>query len=401
MARWTAPTPDPRVTDRHVDVLLVGGGVAAARCARELRRGGFSGSIALVGDEGRLPYNRPPLSKELLRDDLPDDLLSAEPGTWYERRGIELRLGAGIGRIDLDARRAELDDGSTMGFERTLLATGAEVRRLPVPGGELALTLRTADDARRLRAAAMAAPGGAPVVVVGGGFIGLEVASGLAALGLRPIVLEMAPAAWGGALGTELATWAAGRLADAGVDLRLDTTVTRIEDGAVGIDGDRLEAAFVVAGIGVAPRVDLGARAGLRVDDGIVVDRGQRTSHAAAWAAGDVARVDGRPRIEHWHAAREAGERAARSMIGAPVEDPPVPWVFSEIGGTALDVFGVADAPEEERWVRRESVLALLDDDVLVGLAVIGSSLEPAVARRLVAEGASVRAVERAVSGEM
>jgi 3-phenylpropionate/trans-cinnamate dioxygenase ferredoxin reductase subunit len=375
--------------DRSVDVLLVGGGVASTRCARTLRREGFDGSILLVGDEARLPYNRPPLSKELLRDDLADELLSAEPASWYERRGIEVLTGARVVRLAPDERRAWMADGSTLAFERLLVATGAEVRTLPVPGAD-ALTLRTADDARRLRAEAVLAGPGSRVVIVGGGFIGLEVASSLAALGLRPTVVELAPSLWGGALGRELAVWATECLTVAGVELRLGALTTRIDDGAVWIGAERLPAAFVVVGVGVTPRIELAAAAGLDIDDGIVVDEGQRTTHPAIWAAGDVARTEGRQRIEHWHAAREAGERAALSMLGQPIAPAPPPWVFSEIGGHSLDLIGAMDAWEEERWLDADrSVLAFVSSGGVVGLATIDGALAPNLARRLVGERAA------------
>ena len=179
---------------QHADLLIVGGGVAAAHAARGLRRGGFDGTILLVGEETLPPYNRPPLSKELLLspEPLPDDLLLAEPPAWYERHRVELRTGTRVTALDPGAARATLDDGSHVRFTRCLLATGAAARRLPVPGGEAALTLRTVADARRLEAAIAAAPGD-EVVVVGGGFIGLEVASALAARGLRPTVVELGP----------------------------------------------------------------------------------------------------------------------------------------------------------------------------------------------------------------
>lgn len=387
--------------DRAVDVLLVGGGVASTRCARTLRRQGFDGSILLVGDEARLPYNRPPLSKELLRDDLPDDLLAAEPASWYERRQIEVLTSARVVRLAPDEHRATLADGTALGFERLLIATGAEVRALPIPGAEMSLTLRTAGDARRLRAAATSAGPRAPVVIVGGGFIGLEVASSLASLGLRPTVVELAPTLWGGTLGTELAAWATAHLAGAGVALRLGAATTRIGHGAAWIGEERLPAAFVVAGVGVLPRVELAAAAGLGTDDGIVVDAGQRTSHAAVWAAGDVARMDGRPRIEHWHAAREAGERAALAMLGRPVPPPPAAWVFSEIGGRTLDLIGAVDGWEEERWLDADrSALAYLRSGRVVGLATVDGALAPDAARRLVEEHAAPERVIAALAGE-
>src|SRR5262245_7125931 len=298
-----------------VDVLLIGGGVASVRCARTLRRDGFGGRIALVGDEPTPPYNRPPLSKELLRDDLADELVLAEPESWYERRGIELIGGRRVTAIDLDGRVATVDDGAELRFERCLIATGAAPRRLGVEGGDSALLLRTLADARALRSRAIEAGEGARVTVIGGGFIGVEVASGLATLGLRSTILEMGDRLWAGALGVELDAWARDRLGRAGIDVRLGASVTRLTDGAAWVGEERHDHAFAIAGIGVRPRTELAEAAGLAVDDGIVVDGELRTSHPATWAAGDVARIDGR-RIEHWHAARDGGERAARSMVG-------------------------------------------------------------------------------------
>ena len=399
MGAWTPWSRAMVRADRSVDVLLVGGGVASARCVRTLRRNGFDGSVLLVGAEERVPYNRPPLSKELLRDDLPDDLLAAEPMSWYERRSIELLLGASVERLDPDERVAIVRDGPAVQFERLLIATGAEVRRLEISGADRALMLRTADDARRLRAAAVAAGAGAPVVIVGGGFIGLEVASSLATLGLRPIVVELAPTLWGGALGVELATWAATRLADAGVELRLGARTTRIDDGAVWIGDERLPAALVLVGVGVWPLVGIAEAAGLRIDDGIVVNGDQRTDQPQIWAAGDVARVEGHPRIEHWHAAREAGERAALSMLGLPVPDPPAPWVFSEIGGTTLDLIGAVDGGERETWLDADhTVLAYTRDERVVGLAGIDGGIAPEEARRLVKSVATVGEAVAALS---
>ena len=390
MRRWTTSAPDMRAADRAVDVLMVGGGVASARCARTLRRNGFDGSLLVVGAEARAPYNRPPLSKELLRLDLSDELLAAEPQSWYERRSVELLIGATIERIDPDDRLASLAGGGTIRFERALIATGAEVRLLAIPGADGSITLRTADDAARLRRTAVTAGPDAPVVVVGGGFIGLEVASSLAWLGLRPTVVELAPTLWGGTLGIELAAWATARLTDVGVGLRLGARTTRLADGAAWIDDERLPAAFVVVGVGVRPRTELAEAAGIRTDDGVVVDAGQRTSHPAVWAAGDVARMEGRPRIEHWHAAREAGERAALSMLGQPLPPLPAPWVFSEIGGMTLDLIGATEGWEEEVWLDgARSILAYLRGNQVVGLAGTEGAVAPDLGRRLVEAGAT------------
>ena len=398
MAKWTTSSAAVPAADRAVDVLLVGGGVASARCARALRRNGFDGSILLVGEEDPAPYNRPPLSKELLREDLSLELLAAEPPSWYARRSIELLTGARVEGLDPAGQVATLAGGAAIRFERLLLATGAEVRQLAIPGAEGALTLRITDDATRLRGAAVAAGAGAPVVIVGGGFIGLEVASSLASIGLRPTVVERAPVLWAGTLGRELDRWATSRLARAGVDLRLGAQITKIADRAAWIGDERLDAAFVVVGIGVLPRIALAVEAGLRTDDGVVVDLEQRTSHPAIWAAGDVARIDGHARIEHWHAAREAGERAALSILGLSVPAPPAPWVFSEIGGASLDMFGAAAGWEDEMWLDdTRTALAYVRAGRIVGLAGIEGAIAPDVARRLVEAGATLSEAAAAI----
>ena len=329
-----------------IEILLIGGGVASVRCARTLRREGFDGRIILVGAEPSPPYNRPPLSKELLRDDLPDELVLAEPERWYERRSVELVTGRRVSALDLDARHATLDDGTAIAFERCLIATGARPRELNVEGGEGTLLLRTLSDARALRSRAIGAGPGSRVTVIGGGFIGVEVASGLAALGMRATILEMGDRLWAGALGDELDAWARERLAAAGIEVRLGATVTRLEESAAWVADERRDHEFSVAGIGVVPRTELAEAAGLTVDDGIVTDGEHRTSDRSVWAAGDVARVGGR-RIEHWHAAREGGERVALSMLGEALAPPRAPWVFSEVAGELLDVVGWSPAWDE------------------------------------------------------
>lgn len=377
------------VAQVETDILLIGGGVASVRCARALRKEGFDGRIVLVGDEPMPPYNRPPLSKELLRGDLPDDLVLAEPERWYERRNVELMTGAHVTHLNLEAQVASFADGSDLGFRRCLLATGAESRLLPIPGAEHALLLRTMADARRLRQVADAAPDGAPVVVVGGGFIGLEVASSLASLGLRPTVVEVAGELWAGSMGAELSRWAVWELVRAGVEVRLGAAVTRAEPDAAWIGDERLEAAFVVAGIGVRPRDRLAAEAGLDVNDGVVTDAAHRTRHPAVWAAGDVARRDG-DRIEHWHAAREGGERAARSMLGLDIGPDPAPWVFSEVAGHSIDVVGVGGAWDDEAWVVPDRLVALIRGERVVQVASVNSAVPVERLRALISGGACI-----------
>ena len=381
----------------QTDVLLVGAGVASARCARALRRNGFGGSILLVGDESHAPYNRPPLSKELLRDGHPPELLAAEPVAWYEKHQVELLTGVAVTRLEPDERRATLADGRTVDFRHCVLAMGAVPRALAVLGGERALLLRTLDDAQRLREAALAAPAGAPVVIVGGGLIGVEVASGLAALGLVPKVVELGSALWAGSLGELMSNWAIERLREAGVTVRFGAAVSALDDGGARAGEERWPGEFVVAGIGVRPRDELATAAGLAAAGGVVVDADQRTSHPAVWAAGDVARHGGRAG-EHWHAARESGERAALSILGLPVAPPRAPWIFTEVAGITVDVFGDAAMDDDERWIIDGGAIARTRGPRLTQLVVIGSAIPAKTARELVERGASDSELQSAAS---
>ena len=364
--------------ERSVDVLVIGGGVASVRCARTLRRRKFAGSILIVGDEPLLPYNRPPLSKELLRGEVGFELVAAEPGSWYARQRVDLLTGAPVASLDPDARLASLANGSRIRFAQCLLATGAEPRRLPIPGGERALALRTLADAEAIRRRAVA---GGRTLVVGGGFIGVEVAASLASLGVAVSMAEMAPALWGGLLGETVSAWALGVLRDAGVDIRLGERLATLDD---------VETDVVVAGVGVTPRVDLAVSAGLRVDNGIVTDARHATSAERIFAAGDVARVDGR-RVEHWHAAREGGEAVALAMLGGPTPEPRAPWVYSEFAGHMLDVVGWAPAFDEELPLVGGRIVAYLVSGRVAQLAIIDSAISVDDARALVARGGSLR----------
>jgi 3-phenylpropionate/trans-cinnamate dioxygenase ferredoxin reductase component len=383
-------------TDR-VDVLMIGGGVASVRCARTLRRHGFAGSILLVGDEPVHPYNRPPLSKELLRDDLPDELVLAEPETWYARRDVGVRLDTSVVHLDSVERTAEMQDGYRVTFGHCLLATGAEPRRPPIPGAELGMVLRTLADAHRLGAAA--GPG-TRTVIIGGGFIGVEVASSLASRGARVLVAELADELWGGSLGTELSAWARERLAEAGVTVMTRTAATAIEDRGVRLGADLVEADLVLLAVGVTPRIGLAAAAGLEVDDGVVTDRQHRTSAPSIFAAGDVARVAG-VRVEHWHAAREGGERAALAMLGEAVPASPAPWIFSEVAGHQLDVVGSAPAAIDVRRIGddRRFVLAYVSDGVVRQIAIVNAAVPVEEARALVGRRRSIAGLEHMVRG--
>jgi NADPH-dependent 2,4-dienoyl-CoA reductase/sulfur reductase-like enzyme len=375
---------------REVDVLLVGGGVASVRCARTLRRHGFTGSILLVGDEANAPYNRPPLSKELLRGEVPDELVAVEPDRWYQRQGVELRTDLAVTELDAGARLARLADGSVIRYRSCLLAPGAAPREPPIPGAEHAHLLRTVVDAAAIRDAAVRAGPGAAAAVIGGGFIGVEVAASLATHGLRVRLFELSPRLWADSLGATLSGWAVARLQSVGVEVGLSTSATALEAGAVLVGDDRWPAELIVAGVGVRPRTALAERAGLAVDNGIRLDS-QRRAAPGVFGAGDVASVphpaaDGeRLRVEHWHAAREGGESAALGILGEPVPEPRAPWVYTEFAGQLIDVVGWAPHPDEERILgnvaaNRFAVAALRDGRV-AQLAIANGYLPVEAAR--------------------
>jgi len=368
---------------RHVDALLIGGGVAAVRCARTLRRRGFGGSIVIVGDEAVAPYNRPPLTKELLRLDLPRELIAAEPPEWYERQRVELLTGIPVVALDPGSQEAELADGTRLRYTQCVLATGAAPRRPPIPGAERAMLLRTVEDAEALRVHAVA---GSRAVVLGGGFIGVEVAGSLAERGVQVTLLELSDGLWGGSLGPKVSSWAVARLEAAGMDVRLGTPVTEIGQGMVRTASERLTADYVLAGVGVTPRTELAERAGLAVDDGVVVDESRRTSDPSVFAAGDMARPADGPRVEHWHAAREAGEAAALGMLGEPPQPRRAPWVFSEFAGSTLDVVGWA--PTWDEIVVRGGIHAYVAAGRVLQFAILEGAVPVEEARAFVERNA-------------
>jgi 3-phenylpropionate/trans-cinnamate dioxygenase ferredoxin reductase subunit len=370
---------------RHVDALLIGGGVAAARCARSLRRSGFTGSILLVGDEEVPPYNRPALSKELLRDEVSRELVLAEPESWYARRGVELLLGRQVTSLDPGERLTTLADGTQVTYGSCLLATGAAPCRLDVPGGGRALLLRTLADAEALRRAVTP---GSRAVVVGGGFIGVEVSASLAARGAEVTLLSGGPLLWSGAFGAAVSHWTVERLAAAGVSVRFDALVTEVSDAGAHIGSELVPADVVAAGVGVIPRVDLAPAAGLAVDDGVLVDERQATSAPGVFAAGDVARPRHAARVEHWHAARESGERAGLAMAGADVPARRAPWIFSEFGAANLDAVG-QPVPDAEEVAVAPGVIGFVQDGILVQVVILDGAFPVEAARALVERGST------------
>ena len=339
------PAQDPFV--------IVGAGLAGAKAAETLREEGFDGPVVLVGAEPEPPYERPPLSKQYLLGRADRDSAFVHDAGWYAEHGVELRTGVRATRLDPAAHRLTLDTGEELAYARLLLATGASPRRLPVPGADLdgVRYLRTLADADRLRTDL--AGGGRRVVVVGAGWIGLEVAAAARSHGNTVTVVEPQSTPLHAVLGAEMGRVFARLHRDHGVELLTDTVVreirgsggratTVVTDGHAGLPAD-----LVVVGVGVVPDSRLAAAAGLEVDNGVVVDEALRCSVPDVHAAGDVAAafhpLYGRHvRVEHWANALNQGPAAARSMLGREVAYDRVPYFFTDQYDLGMEYSGLA-----------------------------------------------------------
>ncbi|WER46282.1 FAD-dependent oxidoreductase [Cupriavidus sp. WKF15] len=339
-------------------IVIVGAGQAGAVAAAELRQQGFAGRLVLVGEEPHVPYERPPLSKDvLLQPDTARCTIHADG--FYAQHGIELRLGIAVTSIDKDARTVTLGNGETIAFDSLLLATGARVRRLPMLDalGDGVHTLRTLDDARRLLPVLRP---GQRVLLVGAGVIGLELASSATDLGAQATVIEQAPLAMMRCSPPVLNRHLCEVHRARGVVLHLGVPLAQAarEDGDIVLtlqDGTRIAGDAVVYGIGVEPETTLARAAGLAVDNGIVVDAQCRTSAAGIYAAGDVtsqwhADSDCHVRRETWENANQQAVTAARAMLGlAPVESA-APWFWTDQCGLNIQFAG---DPAAQEWIVR------------------------------------------------
>ena len=334
-------------------MLIVGAGQAGATAAATLRTLGHRGQIVIVGDELHRPYERPPLSKAVLGDATVDEKISIHPPDFHSENGIDLRLGVSVRSLDPTHSIAHLSDGQSVLFSRCLLATGGAVRPLSLlpPGTPRVHYLRTLDDARALRNAMGAERS---VVVLGGGFLGLEMASTARGLGLAVTVIESAPRVLARALPPEMSQWLQQRVRAAGVDLRLDSPVRSIEIQDEGIaltlvDGDRLFAPLIVVAVGQQPRVDLAQAAGIELhpsQGGIRVDAQGRTSVPTVYAAGDCASqlqplAGEELRLESWQSANEQARVAAASMLGVPAEPAALPWFWTDLFDCNVQMLGL------------------------------------------------------------
>jgi 3-phenylpropionate/trans-cinnamate dioxygenase ferredoxin reductase component len=391
------------VPDKSVDFLLIGG-FACGYCAAELRKLGAEGEILLVGREPEPPYERPPLSKEYVRGETSREDAYVNPVSWYEENAVELRTGTNVMSLDAEGRTVKLQGGEEVGFSNALIATGANVNILRVDGAgqEGIHYLRAFGNADGIREAA---DGASRVVLIGGSYIGCEVAASLQSKGTECAIVMMEEAALSRSFGEEAGRWFHELLESKGIEIHGGETLAAFEGdgqvkGVVTESGKVVEGDVVVVGAGVKPDVMLAQRAGLEVDDGIVCDETLQTSMKGIYAAGDVcsyeSRVHGRRlRVEHWDVAMQQGMHAARSMLGEGKPYEVVPYFFSDLADWAgLEYVGPASDWDELIWrgdpdAGEFAVFYLKDGKVAAALTVERSE-ELAHARTLLAEGVDV-----------
>jgi 3-phenylpropionate/trans-cinnamate dioxygenase ferredoxin reductase subunit len=370
--------------------VIVGGGLAAARAAQGMRNEGFDGRIVLVAAEDHEPYIRPPLSKDYLQGAADLDTVFVHPNSWYSEQEIEVLRGRTASAFSPADHTVTLADGGVLHYARLLLATGAAARRYPSPGGDLAGVhhLRTLEDSERLRDALKV--GTSRVVIVGAGWIGLEVASAARHYGNQVTVLGRESVTLNLILGEEVGAVFGDLHRANGVDLRMSTAVSDLvgddDRGMVTgvrlVTGEVVPADVVVIGIGAVPNTGLAADAGLEVDNGIVTDAAFRTSAADVYAVGDVARVFhpvlGHPiRVEHWANAEKAGAAAGRSMAGAAVSYDAIPYFYTDQFDVGMEYSGYADLVTDAEVVIRGDLAArrfvafwVADSRVVAGMNV-------------------------------
>ena len=336
------------MTVAELSFVIVGAGLAGAKAVEALRDQGFAGKITLIGDELHLPYERPPLSKDHLTGTADRDSMTVHPAGWYDDHEVELALGIGVSRIDRGGHRVELADGSARPYDKLLLATGASPRKPPIPGADApgVCYLRRIEDSESIKDTLASA---ARIVVIGAGWIGLEVTAAARQAGVAVTVLESAELPLLRVLGPEVATVFADLHREHAVDFRFGTSVAGIAANGVTLaDGTEIAADAVVVGVGAAPNSQLAERAGLHVDNGVIVDASLRTCDPDILAVGDVANafhplLGKHIRVEHWANALSQPPVAAATMLGNPGSHEDLPYFFTDQYDLGMEYVGHID----------------------------------------------------------
>ena len=370
------------VTSSEKGIVIVGGGLAAARTAEQLRRADYTGPIMIVSDEVHLPYDRPPLSKEVLRKEVDD--VALKPRDWYDENDITLRLGSAATGLDTYEQTVTLDDGTVLGYDELVITTGLVPRRIPAfPDLEGIRVLRSFDESMALREHASAAR---RAVVIGAGFIGCEVAASMRGLGVDVVLVEPQPQPLAAVLGEQIGELVARLHRDEGVDVRLGLGVAEVRgeghvDTVVLTDGTEVPADLVVVGIGSRPATEWLDGSGIEVDNGVICDEAGRTSAPNVWALGDVASwrnpMGHQARVEHWSNVAEQARVVVPAMLG---RDTPsnvvVPYFWSDQYDIKIQCLGEPHATDIVHLVEDDGrkFLAYYErDGVLVG--VVGGGL--------------------------
>lgn len=385
-------------------IVIIGAGHAGGRAAEAMRLAEFPGEIVLIGEEAHVPHERPPLSKELLTGEDGVEKTFLNPPDYYAENKIDLRLGTSAAAIDRDAREVVLADGGRVGYDKLLIATGARVRRIACAGADAAGIhyIRTIDDTLSLRPALNE---GARIAVIGGGFIGLEVAAAARSRGAHVTVVELADQVLSRVADPAVGDLVAGLHKHHGVHIMTGASVERFEGNGrvaevVCTDGETVAAEVAVIGIGILPNQEIAADAGLEVDDGVITDEFGRTTDPDIFAAGDVANhfnpiLRRRLRLESWANAQNGSIAVARNMVGEPEPYAELPWFWSDQFDLNLQVVG---APERwDRLVTRgdpgalRCVVFYMEGNRVVGATTFNQGREMRACRELVESGKAVR----------
>lgn len=378
--------------------VIIGASQAGGWIAKTLRSEEFEGRIVLVGEEPYLPYERPPLSKGALLGEVEVDSTYFWPPETYAELNIETMLGVRATAIDRNEKQVTLDNGETLNYDRLAITTGTRARLLPIDGADLEGVhyLRTMDDTLAIRGAIQK---GSTALIVGGGWIGLEVAATLGKLGCKSVVVEFADRLCGRAVTPDISDWMLQFHQGHGVDVRLNTGVDRFEgngkiERAVLSDGDTIECSLAVVGIGVIPNSELAEEAGIKVDNGIVVDDQCRTSDPDVFSAGDVSNhpndlLGKRIRLESWENAQNQGIAAGKAMLDKGESYAEIPWFWSDQHDANIQMIGLPenwDAVATRGDPAEGSFLTMyLSGGKIIGAIAVNNARDIRFAKRLMA----------------
>ena len=385
-------------------IVIIGAGQAGGQAVQSLKLNKeFTGSITLIGDEAYVPYQRPPLSKKFLAGEIGIDRVEVKPQSYYEESGVDLRLNTQVESINREAKKVILEGGEEIAYDKLLLATGARVRKVPIPGANLpeVFYLRSIDDVDKIRPYLKE---GVNFGIVGGGYIGLEVAAVAATHGANVTVLEMADRVMARQVSPELSAFYEKEHREHGVDLRTDMGVTSIEgqDHVTGLkcgDGSTVKADLVIVGVGVVPNVELAEACGLETDNGIVVDECGRTQDENIFSSGDCTNHPsewwgGRTRLESVQNALDQTKCVISTMLGSPKPYKDIPWFWSDQYDLKLQIAGLAGRHDTTVLrgdpENRSFAVFYLTSDTLTAVEGVNAIPEFMMGRRLITQHAKV-----------